>query len=379
MKKIERKSMSGIFKRKGIWRIDKTIYGKRIQESCKTSDLAEAEKCLVHRTEEIRQAQIYGTRPKRIFREAVIKYLTENQHKRRIRDEAWVLRTLDAFIGDLPLEAVHIGSLQAYIEQRRRDGVKTRTINYGLQIVRHMLNLAASVWLDEYGLTWVAHAPKIKLLDERVDKRPSYPLSWEEQDRLFAELPEYLKQMALFAVNSGCRDREICQLRWEWEVAIPELNISVFIIPGNWVKNGDDRLVVLNENATAVIEAVRGQDPVYVFTYKRKPLYRMLSRAWKKARVRIGLPHLRVHDLKHTFGRRLRAAGVSHENRQDLLGHRTNQITTHYSAGEISDLLAAANMVCRSQHSTPTLVVLKRQASSSRFSGALPSNGHGAA
>ena len=28
--------------------------------------------------------------------------------------------------------------------------------------------------------------------------------------------------MALFAVNTGCRDREICQLRWEWEVRIPE-------------------------------------------------------------------------------------------------------------------------------------------------------------
>jgi len=39
-----------------------------------------------------------------------------------------------------------------------------------------------------------------------------------------------------------------------------------------------------------------------------------------------------VHDLKHTFGRRLRAAGVSFEDRQDLLGHRSGRITTHYSA-----------------------------------------------
>ena len=35
--------------------------------------------------------------------------------------------------------------------------------------------------------------------------------------------------MTLFAVNTGCRDQEICQLRWEWEINIPELpHILVF-------------------------------------------------------------------------------------------------------------------------------------------------------
>jgi integrase len=53
-----------------------------------------------------------------------------------------------------------------------------------------------------------------------------------------------------------------------------------------------------------------------------------------------------VHDLKHTFGRRLRSAGVSFEDRQDLLEHKSKRITTHYSAAEISNLIAAANKVC---------------------------------
>ena len=42
---------------------------------------------------------------------------------------------------------------------------------------------------------------------------------------------------------------------------------------------------------------------------------------------------VRIHDLKHTFGRRLRAAQVSLEDRQDLLGHKSQRITTHYSPG----------------------------------------------
>jgi integrase len=65
----------------------------------------------------------------------------------------------------------------------------------------------------------------------------------------------------------------------------------------------------------------------------------MLNSAWKRARKRAVLDQVRVHDLKYTFGRRLRAAGVSFEDRQDLLGHRSGRITTHYSAAELGKLI----------------------------------------
>jgi integrase len=100
-----------------------------------------------------------------------------------------------------------------------------------------------------------------------------------------------------------------------------------------------------------------------VFVYRNKPIETINNTAWQSARRRAGLVQVRVHDLKHTFGRRLRAAGVSFEDRQDLLGHRSGRITTHYSGGELASLLAAANRVCESNpHKIPTLVILKRQA-----------------
>jgi integrase len=71
--------------------------------------------------------------------------------------------------------------------------------------------------------------------------------------------------MALFKVNTGCRDQEVCGLRWEWEVAVPELETSVFIVPGNWVKNGEDRVIVLNRVAASVVGSVRGEHPEQVF------------------------------------------------------------------------------------------------------------------
>jgi hypothetical protein len=80
---------------------------------------------------------------------------------------------------------------------------------------------------------------------------------------------------------------------------------------------------------------------------------------------------VRVHDLKHTFGRRLRAAGVSFEDRQDLLEHKSGRITTHYSAAELSNLLEAANKACAGKDG-PILTLLRRtiedEKSRNRFS-----------
>ena len=66
------------------------------------------------------------------------------------------------------------------------------------------------------------------------------------------------------------------------------------------------------------------------------PVLHINNSAWQSARARAadkweeqtgtpapeGFRRVRVHDMKHTFGRRSRAAGVSFEDRQDLLGHR---------------------------------------------------------
>ena len=73
---------------------------------------------------------------------------------------------------------------------------------------------------------------------------------------------------------------------------------------------------------------------------------------WRKARARADLQQVRVHDLRHTFGHRLRGAGVSFEDRQDLLGHRSGRITSHYSAPDIARLLEAVESITKLRRST---------------------------
>lgn len=365
------KKTSGLFKKQNIWQIDKQIFGRRIRMTTGTDNLREAELILARVIENTRQMLIFGKRPVHYFEEARVRYLKEKQGKASLCEDTRELKNLGVFFDKKPLEAIHMGSLQPFIDERKRKGVRQRTINKALQIIRHLLNLAASEWLNEDGRPWLEHAPKIRLLDEH-DSREPYPLSWDEQDWLFGYLPKHYRQMALFKVNTGCRMQEVCRLRWEWETFIPELGTSVFLIPKQSivngqlrrnVKNGDHRLVILNHVAKSVIEEVRGLHPTFVFTYlyqgARRPLTTMNKYTWQRARDLAELPYARIHDLKHTFGRRLRAAGVGFEDRQDLLGHKSARITTHYSRAEIRNLIEAANKVCRAQASDVNFTLLR--------------------
>jgi integrase len=139
-----------------------------------------------------------------------------------------------------------------------------------------------------------------------------------------------------------------------------ELDTSVFIIPRDFVKNGLDRYAVLNRIARSVIESCRGEHPEFVFRRDGKPVAGINNSGWKAARRRAakryaeqlkrpcpaGFRSIRVHDLKHTYGHRLRAAGVGFEDRKLLLGHKSNHVTTHYSAPELGALIRASEMAC---------------------------------
>lgn len=354
-----RKQTPGLRNRNGIWHIEKQILGQTVFQSTGTSNLEAAELILARRIEEIRQARIFGVRPKRSFREAATRFLEENEHLASIGDYALHLKQLDPYIGDLPLENVYLETLRPFIEARREQGIKTKSINLALGVVRRILNLASRLWRDEFGLSWLETPPLIQTLPVD-DARKPYPLSWDEQHQLFKALPDHLARMCLYKVNTGCREQEVCQLRWDWEIQVPELNTTVFIIPGKQVKNREDRLVVLNRIAKSVVESVRGVHPECVFTYQGNAVTKINNTSWKRVRKEVELPAVRVHDLKHTFGRRLRAAGVPLETRKVLLGHRNGDITTHYSAPELEELLEAANRVCETESGkTPALVMLK--------------------
>jgi len=65
-----RKILPGLVKRGNYWHIRKQILGSRLRENTGAELLSDAETYLARRIEELRQAKIYGVRPKRAFKEA---------------------------------------------------------------------------------------------------------------------------------------------------------------------------------------------------------------------------------------------------------------------------------------------------------------------
>jgi hypothetical protein len=52
-----------------------------------------------------------------------------------------------------------------------------------------------------------------------------------------------------------------------------------------------------------------------------------------------------VHNLRHTFGHRLKAAGVSAEDRRVLLGHGKANATENYSLPDLAHLVECVERI----------------------------------
>jgi integrase len=233
--------------------------------------------------------------------------------------------------------------------------------------VRNILNLAATDWRDHNGITWLAQAPRITCLD-LDDSRPPRPLAWVEQRRLMPLLPDHLAEMALFMLNTGLRDEPVCNLRWDWEVPVPQLGCSVFIVPKEFVKgtrkSKRERVVVCNSVAQSIIERQRGKHPSHVFVYRRervrnkdreptmpyRPIQTMNNNGWQRARAAAGLGDLHVHDLRHTVGMRLREADVAESTISEILWHATKSMTQHYSMAQVVEVHRALEKIKDETH-----------------------------
>ena len=386
-----RKAAAGLRLRGGIWHINGIrVRGldAPIHRSTGTSDLAtairikedvirEASAQAVLEAEQRRMAVHYGVRPPVTFRELAVIYLEDqaNNGKTSLPDEARYLAELDPLIGDTPIAQIYDESLRQVVS--RCDGLKTRSVRARLELIRHMLHLAARKYRHPVTkLTLLAEAPLITL-PPMTDKRPPYPLTWAEQRLLFQELPAHLASMALYTVNTGCRDEEVTGLQWAWEQRVTMRGAvrSVFVLPRT--KNGQPRAVVLNDVAQSIVDSQRDLHPTYVFTYlpagegaERSRVNAVNQSAWRKARSRaaakyqqaLGMPcpagfaDLHFHDLRHTVGRRLRAAGVANETRADILGHRNGNMTTHYSQAELTELFDAVQAIREESDAAPTML-----------------------
>jgi integrase len=341
--------------------------GKVTQDSAENWLRARQSELDARRENELREGA------EQLFAAAAQKYLIEcKQREIRTLDViSYHVTILLPYIGSLPLKDVCNDSLEAFKDGRVIEGAKNATINRSLEVVRTVLNRAARVWRTN-GKPWLSSSPLIEMLDERKQRRPPYPITWSEQAELMKHLPAHLQRMVLFALNCGARDDNVCRLKWAWERKVPELERSVFVIPAAEFKGQRPHVLVLNDVAAKIVEECRGVHDEFVFVWRRErvknikdepvmayqPVQTMNNTAFQNARRAAKLVRARVHDLRHTFGQRLREAGVTEEDRALLLGHALTGMPQHYATATIARLVEAANKVHETRDRTTLLRVV---------------------
>ena len=356
-----RKKLPGIYAGEaGRWHVDKVVRGNRLPQRSFGSYEA-AESWVLEQLAALKERPA-GSVP--TFDQAAAHYVTKHADKVSLELDIYLLGMVVPFIGARPVDQVDDEALEPFVkamQAKRRHGkpLKAKTINLALDRVRRILNLATRAWREK-GKPWLPGVPPIITMLPQEDQRPPMQLSWKEQREHLHKLPAHLARLALFDLNTGLRDEPLCNLRWDWEVPLPDLGFSVFVVPKRYVKGRkQDRVVVCNSVAQSIIESVRGMDAEFVFVYSQaveKPCYRpietMNNTAWQKWRLRCGLGDFRPHDMRHTVGMRLREAGVSEATRADILWHSREGMTAHYSMAQVVEIRAALELITDEKHAS---------------------------
>ena len=258
---------------------------------------------------------------------------------------------------------------------RARQGLKAKTINLSLAVVRHILNVAHKRWRVDIGGGHAAplllHVPKLTLRSLIGQQRSPRPISWNEQGELLPRLPVHLGKMALSMLNTGARDDVVCRLRWDWEIQVKldGKRVSVFEVPYDpaLVRKKSKRefdYVVCNSVAQELVEAQRDMHEEFVFVWRRErfstkmrkrhsddppmawaPISTMNNTAWQRARREAGLGDLHVHDLRHTVGMRMREVGVLQTTISEVLWHHARDVTLHYAHAQVEEIRNALERI----------------------------------
>jgi len=87
----------------------------------------------------------------------------------------------------------------------------------------------------------------------------------------------------------------------------------------------------MNDIVYRTLLATRRDDGPWVFCKKNGGPYGNIRKSFEGAKKRAGIVDFRFHDLRHTFASHLVMAGVDLKTVQELLGHKSFEMTLRYT------------------------------------------------
>ncbi len=314
------------------WWVKISHGGRTIQRSTGTEDKAQAQEYHDKLKASLWEQQRLGVKPRRAWKEAVVRWLAETSDKATHDGDIKKLRWLDAFLGKLMLDEITLDVIDR-VKSERLKTVSKSTVNRYLAVVRSILLRARDEW------EWIDKAPKVKLFREPPGRERS--ITVEQAEALLRELPAHQRDVVLFALATGLRQSNALRLEWSHV----NLESGHAWVDADQSKNRRPIAVPLNSKALEVLRRQIGKHPVRVFTYAGGPLNRANTHAWQRALKRAGIENFRWHDLRHTWATWHRQSGTPTHELQRLGGWRTSVMVERYAHLAPDHLATAANRI----------------------------------
>lgn len=245
---------------------------------------------------------------------------------------------LKAEFGDLRLNQITRQHIQTFHTRLSDEGLAAATSNHYLKLLKHSLNLAI-----DWDMLDINPASRIPLFFE--DNQVENLLSDEQLERLMMVLKTDENRnvclIAIFLLSTGVRLNEALQAKWS---QVDQKN-RVWCIPASNSKSKRTRAVPLNDSALDVLNQLTTRDRyenLFVNFQTQLP-YTTISKVWGRLRTKAGLPHLRIHDLRHQFASFLVNSGQTLFMVQQILGHSSPAVSQRYSHLSTKTMMEAAN------------------------------------
>lgn len=327
-----------VYKKNNRWFIDYYLpNGKRKREVATIKGVdpqhinrQDALKCL-----SIRKGQLAGgkfdiadTKKPVLFERFVTRYLEDysKPNKKSWTRDITSTNALLKFFSGKNLSQITSWQVEKYKADRQRE-----ISRFGREISKSSINreLACLKTMFNKAIDWdfVSENPvrKVKLFPEKPNKLRV--VSDHEFQKVYSNTSGFLRPILVTAFNTGMRRGEIFNLKWQ------DVNLNEGYIIVRESKNNDSRIIPINKVLMESLKSVKNNgSSEYVFSHSNgNDPVKTFKTAFNSAIRRSGVEKFRFHDLRHTFASNLVMAGVDIVTVQELMGHKSINMTKRYS------------------------------------------------
>jgi integrase len=256
--------------------------------------------------------------------------------------ESYLRVHLAPFFADLPLAKVTRLQVEGFIAEKLADGRAPKSVRNYVGLLHAIFAYAEKQdWRSGnpckgVDLPAVENDPEIRFLDDVELDALLRAVTGDQLGRLD-------RVLYLTAAMTGLRQGELLALRWrdvDWSVG--RVRVRRSYVRGEFGRpksKRSSRSVPLAMRVAAELEqhfrASAWQDDddlVFGHPHSGRPLERSrLRKRFKRNLARASVREVRFHDLRHTFGTRMAAAGAPLRTLQEWMGHRDFKTTLIYA------------------------------------------------